>query len=400
MDDGGGGGRAASPALLLGSSPGAAHAHAHALALALERDCNSNAAGSFASESASLPDADFVQECQDYQWFLDYGTLPAMCCGDLQAACEPGGEMFASVSGSLLARLEMDASSAGSPPSCGSQGDDSAGSTDTMSLCKSELLFSPVKDCPLPGSNFSVDSLDCDLLTEHDIMLTCQANKDNYTIAFEGSISTPAAPLRRAGAAQAGRASPAAVAASACALRLGAGRARAPRPSMRLRLRLHHVEQLQKRSATRSWRRARGGGGGGRRDGRPGAATPTPTRRPQPGGSPGRGALKKPKDAAQPVRAAAAACCCDRCPAASARRRRRRRRHVPSAEWTRAARPPPSSCRRAAVVRACCSETNSFVDGGACSTAQRPAPSGGRAAGVPGAARPPQQHFSPRQALS
>ncbi|GLH06664.1 Uncharacterized protein GBIM_12135 [Gryllus bimaculatus] len=264
MDDGGGGGRAASPALLLGSSPGAAHAHAHALALALERDCNSNAAGSFASESASLPDADFVQECQDYQWFLDYGddfeivmdsvvadlalcilcvkvkgvfahstlpqacschegsvlkildlardidanlaevdmedfrsedihsvlsTLPAMCCGDLQAACEPGGEMFASVSGSLLARLEMDASSAGSPPSCGSQGDDSAGSTDTMSLCKSELLFSPVKDCPLPGSNFSVDSLDCDLLTEHDIMLTCQANKDNYTIAFEGSVT-------------------------------------------------------------------------------------------------------------------------------------------------------------------------------------------------------------------
>lgn len=32
--------------------------------------------------------------------------------------------------------------------------------------------------------SFSIDSLDCE---EHDIMLTCQANKDNYTIAFEGS---------------------------------------------------------------------------------------------------------------------------------------------------------------------------------------------------------------------
>ena len=32
--------------------------------------------------------------------------------------------------------------------------------------------------------SFSIDSLDCG---EHDIMLTCQANKDNYTIAFEGS---------------------------------------------------------------------------------------------------------------------------------------------------------------------------------------------------------------------
>ena len=51
-----------------------------------------------------------------------------------------------------------------------------------MSICKSEPLFSPVKECaPLPvASNFSVDSLDCELL------LTCRhANKDNYTIAFE-----------------------------------------------------------------------------------------------------------------------------------------------------------------------------------------------------------------------
>lgn len=51
------------------------------------------------------------------------------------------------------------------------------------SLYKSEILFSPVREVPLV--NFSIDSLDCE---EHDIMLTCQANKDNYTIAFEGSV--------------------------------------------------------------------------------------------------------------------------------------------------------------------------------------------------------------------
>jgi iporin len=50
------------------------------------------------------------------------------------------------------------------------------------SICKSELLFSPVRE-----SHISVDSLDMDGY-EEDIILTCQANKDNYTIAFEGSV--------------------------------------------------------------------------------------------------------------------------------------------------------------------------------------------------------------------
>lgn len=50
------------------------------------------------------------------------------------------------------------------------------------SIYKSEILFSPVREVPLVS--FSIDSLDCN---EQDIMLTCQANKDNYTIAFEGS---------------------------------------------------------------------------------------------------------------------------------------------------------------------------------------------------------------------
>ncbi|KAK7872760.1 hypothetical protein R5R35_011887 [Gryllus longicercus] len=461
MDDGGGG-RAASPALLLGSSPGAAHAHAHALALALERDCNSNAAGSFASESASLPDADFVQECQDYQWFLDYGyregggpqpgagllaslasssgltapagyedlardidanlaevdmedfrsedihsvlsTLPAMCCGDLQAACEPGGEMFASVSGSLLARLEMDASSAGSPPSCGSQADDSAGSTDTMSLCKSELLFSPVKDCPLPGSNFSVDSLDCDLLTEHDIMLTCQANKDNYTIAFEGSVTLysedsdyhePDLDAGGAGAAAGGgaggRASPAAWAASARALRLGAGRSRALDSSMARSDSVYTTwSKLQKRSSDAQLASRRAAAeGGGPRDAGGGGHAHAHAQAP-PGGSPVAGALKS-----------------QSLPNLSRRRRRcllaslsgRLRPAAAAAAMSSSAesdtRSPATTVKLYDVQQSSSglSETNSSVDGGACSSCGSGSASGGgrRSRGGGGA---PQQHFS------
>lgn len=55
-----------------------------------------------------------------------------------------------------------------------------------MSMCKSELLFSPVRESFVPNGNLSVDSLD---LSENEInlLITCQANKTNYTIAFEGS---------------------------------------------------------------------------------------------------------------------------------------------------------------------------------------------------------------------
>uniref|UniRef100_A0A2A4JMA4 Iporin n=1 Tax=Heliothis virescens TaxID=7102 RepID=A0A2A4JMA4_HELVI len=68
-------------------------------------------------------------------------------------------------------------------------GEESVGSINTMSICKSELLFSPVKE-GAHGVHFSVDSLDCELPSEQDLILTCQANKDNYTIAFEGSLTT------------------------------------------------------------------------------------------------------------------------------------------------------------------------------------------------------------------
>ncbi|XP_069675487.1 uncharacterized protein [Periplaneta americana] len=223
-------------------SPGSDCNSNHTSNIVVAADKNGETTASYIS-NASSQDVDFIQDNSDYQWFLDYGyrdgssaahhpasvlsslatsyacddlsyyedmarnldanlaevdmedfrtedihsiltTLPAMCCGELQSERE--GEMFASVSGSMMAKFDFDSSIS---PHTSSQGGDSAGSTDTMSICKSELLFSPVKECPLPSTNFSVDSLDCDLLTEHDIMLTCQANKDNYTIAFEGSMT-------------------------------------------------------------------------------------------------------------------------------------------------------------------------------------------------------------------
>lgn len=51
------------------------------------------------------------------------------------------------------------------------------------SICKSEILFSPVRE----SQHISVDSLDMMDGYPDDIILTCQANKNNYTIAFEGS---------------------------------------------------------------------------------------------------------------------------------------------------------------------------------------------------------------------
>ncbi|XP_031333740.1 uncharacterized protein LOC116163770 isoform X2 [Photinus pyralis] len=208
-----------------------------------DSDCNSNHPGSTTSclSNTSSQDIDFIQDNSDYQWFLDYNyrdgstnhhtsilslsepydandvgyydvlaknmdanlaeadmesfrtedihalltNLPTMCTDPLSQDHHQG-ESFASVSGSMMAKFDFDSSI--SPHSSSSQGEDTANST-SMSICKSELLFSPVKEIPMPGANFSVDSLDCELMNEHDIMLTCQANKDNYTIAFEGSLT-------------------------------------------------------------------------------------------------------------------------------------------------------------------------------------------------------------------
>ncbi|XP_068912211.1 serine-rich adhesin for platelets isoform X4 [Tenebrio molitor] len=204
------------------------------LAVSPDSDCNSNHHGSASYLSnTSSQDIDFIQDNSDYQWFLDYGyrdggtnhhtsilslpesyeandinyydalaknmdanlaeadmesfrtedihalltNLPPMCTDHLSQENNRQGESYASVSGSMMAKFDFDSSIS---PHSSSHGEDSANST-SMSIYKSELLFSPVKEMPMPGANFSVDSLDCDM------MLTCQANKDNYTIAFEGS---------------------------------------------------------------------------------------------------------------------------------------------------------------------------------------------------------------------
>ncbi|XP_044762319.1 uncharacterized protein LOC123319421 isoform X3 [Coccinella septempunctata] len=200
-----------------------------------DSDCNSNHPNSASFLSVSSQDVDFVQDNSDYQWFLDYGyrdggtnhhtsllslpesyeagdlnyydafsknmdanlaeadmesfrtedihalltNLPPMCTDHLSQENHRQGECYASVSGSMMAKFDFDSSIS---PHSSSQGEDST----SMSICKSELLFSPVREVPVPGANYSVDSLDCDF---QDMMLTCQANKDNYTIAFEGSLT-------------------------------------------------------------------------------------------------------------------------------------------------------------------------------------------------------------------
>ncbi|XP_060525717.1 uncharacterized protein LOC132701627 isoform X2 [Cylas formicarius] len=205
-----------------------------------DSDCNSNHHGSaLYLSNTSSQDIDFVQDNSDYQWFLDYGyrdgstnhhtsilslpeayeagdnyydalsknmdanlaeadmesfrtedihalltNLPPMCSTDqLSQETHRQGESYAEVSGSMMGKFDLDSFMS---PQNSSQGEDCSANSNSMSICKSELLFSPVKETPMPGANFSVDSLDCDI---QDLMLTCQANKDNYTIAFEGSVT-------------------------------------------------------------------------------------------------------------------------------------------------------------------------------------------------------------------
>nr|XP_037279270.1 uncharacterized protein LOC119172319 isoform X1 [Rhipicephalus microplus] len=119
-------------------------------------------------------------------------TLPALYGGDFQSASR--GEQCASVSGSFLEALPLDASSVHAKTASSSGHDEDSGE---MSICRDEPLFSPVKECGPPltsgrvggvsGGALSTDSLDCSSFEEHDLVLTCQANKDNYTIAFQQS---------------------------------------------------------------------------------------------------------------------------------------------------------------------------------------------------------------------
>ncbi|GFT14620.1 iporin [Nephila pilipes] len=100
-------------------------------------------------------------------------ALPAIYSGDFQS--ESRGEQCASVSGSLLNGLELDTSARSNRHS-----------EDEISICKDEPLFSPLREPPAQAT-ISVDSLDNSSSYEQDLVLTCKANKNNYTIVFEGS---------------------------------------------------------------------------------------------------------------------------------------------------------------------------------------------------------------------
>ncbi|XP_045535354.1 uncharacterized protein LOC106718534 isoform X5 [Papilio machaon] len=135
---------------------------------------------------ANLAEADMESfRTEDIHALLMTANLPHdVIADDRTNDSNPRGEMFASISSSLMERFRFDSSLS---DHSSLQGEESVGSINTMSICKSELLFSPVKEGH--GVHFSVDSLDCELPAEQDLILTCQANKDNYTIAFEGSIT-------------------------------------------------------------------------------------------------------------------------------------------------------------------------------------------------------------------
>ncbi|XP_038217436.1 uncharacterized protein LOC119836219 isoform X3 [Zerene cesonia] len=132
---------------------------------------------------ANLAEADIESfKTEDIHALLMTANLPH---DDRANDSNPHGEMFASISSSMMEKFRFDSSMSNNSSF---QGEESVGSINTMSICKSELLFSPVKE-GAHGVHFSVDSLDCELPTEQDLILTCQANKDNYTIAFEGSLT-------------------------------------------------------------------------------------------------------------------------------------------------------------------------------------------------------------------
>ncbi|KAH8359840.1 hypothetical protein KR093_009075 [Drosophila rubida] len=189
---------------------------------------------------------DFTHDNSDYQWFLDYGYRD--CCGGLQrsvlsslyyddlamnldanlaeadmesfrtedihsllsqlpAYCKSLGGVNSRLQqslifqqqqqqhmqqqqqqqqhGNMLCNMQLQQQQLQQQQMAHNMSQTSTTSTNELidnSFCKSELLFSPVKE-----SHISVDSLDMDAYPdEGDIILTC--NKDNYTIAFEGSV--------------------------------------------------------------------------------------------------------------------------------------------------------------------------------------------------------------------
>lgn len=150
---------------------------------------------------------DFTHDNLDYQWCPDYGyrdPISQQHQSVLSSLFSYSGigelsyyEDLAKNIDANLAEVDMESFCAEdihslltNLPTICSQQQDNTDNRQKMSLqdfdnsiCKSELLFSPVKE-----SHISVDSLDMDgYPDDENIILTCKANKDNYTIAFEGS---------------------------------------------------------------------------------------------------------------------------------------------------------------------------------------------------------------------
>ncbi|KAL7022436.1 hypothetical protein ACKWTF_012241 [Chironomus riparius] len=145
--------------------------------------------------------SDFTHDNSDYQWFVDYGYRDSVQHQSILSSLSASYGMnelsyyddLARNIDANLAEVDMEnfrSEDIHSLLKLRHEGAESRNSTKILSkdqneldnsICKSEILFSPVRE-----SHISVDSLDMDGYPD-DIILTCQANKNNYTIAFEGS---------------------------------------------------------------------------------------------------------------------------------------------------------------------------------------------------------------------
>lgn len=171
-----------------------------------ESDYNSNATppkfaigGMVGTLNCSINSShDFSHDNSDYQWYVDYGCREGFTHQSvLSSLCESYTGInelsyYDDIAKHLdadLAEVDIDSFRAEDMNSLLSKipkidkTDKYSGELDN-SIYKSELLFSPVKE-----SHISIDSLDLESYQDNgDIILTCKANKNNYTIAFEGSV--------------------------------------------------------------------------------------------------------------------------------------------------------------------------------------------------------------------
>ncbi|XP_022249608.1 uncharacterized protein LOC106465940 [Limulus polyphemus] len=101
-------------------------------------------------------------------------TLPGIFGSESSIEGHLGGENCASISASLLNDFELECSFG---PHTMSEDESAEGSNN-------EPPFSPAKN-PIHLNSISMDSLDCTCFDQNNIIVTCQANKSNYTLAFE-----------------------------------------------------------------------------------------------------------------------------------------------------------------------------------------------------------------------